>query len=75
MQTPANTRAEEQKPFLLERVIEWSARNIFLVLILTVFGIAGGIWALKRTPLELADEAEAVVAVIGGQEEVVSGAL
>ena len=52
MQTPANTRAEEQKPFLLERIIEGSARNIFLVLILTVFGIAGGIWALKHTPLD-----------------------
>src|SRR5947207_5363811 len=52
MQTPANTRAEEQKPFLLERIIESSARNIFLVLILAGFGIAGGIWALTRTPLD-----------------------
>jgi Cu(I)/Ag(I) efflux system membrane protein CusA/SilA len=40
------------KPFLLERVIEASARNIFLVLILTLFGIAGGIWALNKTPLD-----------------------
>src|SRR5436309_2435211 len=52
MQTPANTRAEEQKPFLLERIIEWSARNIFLVLILAVFGIAGGISAITKTPLD-----------------------
>src|SRR5881409_1607725 len=42
----------ERKPFLLERIIESSGRNIFLVLILTLFGIAGGIWALKKTPLD-----------------------
>src|SRR5215467_13644232 len=40
------------KPFLLERIIESSARNAFLVLILTVFGIAGAIWALTRTALD-----------------------
>src|SRR5258708_7525051 len=40
------------KPFLLERVIEASARNAFFVIILTIFGIAGAIWALTRTPLD-----------------------
>src|SRR3974390_2666648 len=40
------------KPFLLERIIEASARNAFFVLILTVFGVAGAIWALTRTPLD-----------------------
>lgn len=40
------------KPFLIERIIEASARNAFLVLILTAFGIAGAIWALTRTPLD-----------------------
>jgi Cu(I)/Ag(I) efflux system membrane protein CusA/SilA len=40
------------KPFLLERIIEASARNTFFVLILTVFGIAGAFWALTRTPLD-----------------------
>src|SRR5437667_5477490 len=44
--------APERKPFLLERVIEASSRNAFLVVILTIFGIAGGIWALMRTPLD-----------------------
>jgi Cu(I)/Ag(I) efflux system membrane protein CusA/SilA len=42
----------EKKPFLLERIIEASARNAFLVIILVVFGIAGGIWALTETPLD-----------------------
>src|SRR6202165_1443485 len=41
-----------RKPFLLERIIEVSARNFFLVFILVVFGIAGGIWALTKTPLD-----------------------
>src|SRR2546426_8337 len=44
--------AEQKKAFLLERIIEASARNAFLVVILMVFGIAGGIWALTRTPLD-----------------------
>ena len=40
------------KVFLLERIIEASARNLFLVAILVIFGIAGGIWALNKTPLD-----------------------
>lgn len=40
------------KVFLLERIIESSARNFFLVAILVIFGIAGGIWALNKTPLD-----------------------
>ena len=43
MDTPASTpQPEQRKPFLLERVIDASARNAFLVIILTVFGIAIG---------------------------------
>ena len=42
----------QKKPFLLERIIESSARKAFLIIILAVFGIAGGIWALTRTPLD-----------------------
>src|ERR1700709_2775861 len=37
---------------LLERVIEASARNKFLVFILTIFAIAGGVWGLLKTPLD-----------------------
>ena len=36
----------------IERVIEVSARNKFLVFIFVIFAIAGGIWALQRTPLD-----------------------
>src|SRR5258707_3920183 len=37
---------------LLEGIIEASSRNKFLVFILTIFAIAGGIWGLLRTPLD-----------------------
>src|SRR5579872_4898996 len=36
----------------LERIIEASARNAFFIVILALFGVAGGIWALMRTPLD-----------------------
>src|SRR5436189_483512 len=42
----------EKQPFLLERIIEASSRNAFLIIILVVFGIAGGVWALLNTPLD-----------------------
>jgi copper/silver efflux system protein len=37
---------------MLERIIEVSARNKFLVLVLTMFAIAGGLYGLLRTPLD-----------------------
>src|SRR6187200_215491 len=46
--TPPNAARET----LIERIIEASARNKFLVIILVVFGIAGGVWALTKTPLD-----------------------
>src|SRR2546428_10152951 len=44
--------SEEKYAFLLERIIEASARNAFLIIIRVVFGIAGGMWALTKTPLD-----------------------
>jgi copper/silver efflux system protein len=37
---------------LIERIIEASARNKFLVLIFTIFAVAGGIYGLMHTPLD-----------------------
>ncbi len=37
---------------MLDRLIEWSARNVFLVLLATLAIVAGGIWAVKNTPLD-----------------------
>src|SRR6059036_913319 len=37
---------------LIDRIIEGSARNVFLIVILTIFAVAAAIWALTRTPLD-----------------------
>jgi Cu/Ag efflux pump CusA len=41
-------------PTFIERVIEVSAQNRFLIFILLLFGVAGGIWSLQHTPLDAA---------------------
>src|SRR5213594_3910094 len=65
METPTPTLvADERKSFLLERIIEASARNAFLVVILMVFGIAGGIWALTKTPLDAIPDLSDVQVVV-----------
>ncbi len=46
------TPATGHRPFLIERLIEASARNAFFVILLTIFGVAGAVWALLRTPLD-----------------------
>jgi Cu(I)/Ag(I) efflux system membrane protein CusA/SilA len=37
---------------MLEKIIEWSIRNKFMVALLTVFLIVAGLYALKSTPLD-----------------------
>ncbi|MBD5803240.1 CusA/CzcA family heavy metal efflux RND transporter [Aromatoleum evansii] len=37
---------------MLGRLIDWSSRNIFLILLGTLFLIGGGIYAVKNTPLD-----------------------
>ena len=37
---------------MLKRVIEWSVRNKFLVLLMAVFAAAAGVFAMRQTPLE-----------------------
>ncbi|ADP71288.1 heavy metal efflux pump, CzcA family [Rhodomicrobium vannielii ATCC 17100] len=37
---------------MIARIIEWSARNIMVVLIATLLAIAGGIYALRHLPLD-----------------------
>src|SRR3989442_9640413 len=62
---PAETpRSNAPHPFLLERLIEASARNPFFVLILTLFGIAGAVWALTRTPLDAIPDLSDVQAIV-----------
>ena len=37
---------------MLEKIIEWSIKNKFLVIMLTVFAIGGGIYSLLSTPID-----------------------
>src|SRR5437867_2499182 len=37
---------------MINAIIEWSARNRFLVLLLTAMGVAGGIYAIRHVPLD-----------------------
>ena len=37
---------------MLNRVIEWSMRNVFLVLLGTLFVIGAGVYAIHKTPLD-----------------------
>jgi Cu(I)/Ag(I) efflux system membrane protein CusA/SilA len=53
-----------KKSYLIERIIEASARNPFLVILLTIFGIAGGVWAMTRTPLDAIPDLSDVQVVI-----------
>ena len=37
---------------MLNRLIEWSARNVFLVLLATLFLVGAGVYAVVKTPLD-----------------------
>jgi len=37
---------------MLARLIDWSLRNVFLVLLATAFAVVAGLWALARTPVD-----------------------
>jgi len=37
---------------MLSKIIDWSSRNIFLVLLATLFVVIGGIYAVLRTPID-----------------------
>ncbi|KIO48135.1 efflux RND transporter permease subunit [Nitrosospira sp. NpAV] len=49
---------------MLGRIIEWSARNIFLVLLATAFVISLGIYAVFRTPLDAIPDLSDVQVII-----------
>ena len=37
---------------MIDSIIEWSARNKFIVLLLTAIGLAGGIYSIRSVPLD-----------------------
>jgi len=46
------TQPKTKKPAMLNSLIDWSARNRFLVLLATLFIIITGIWSVLKTPLD-----------------------
>ena len=49
---------------MLNRVIEWSARNVFLVLLATFFVVAGGVYAVVTTPVDAIPDLSDVQVII-----------
>ena len=49
---------------MLNAIIEWSARNRFLVLLSTVFVVIAGVYALLRTPLDALPDLSDVQVII-----------
>src|SRR5512135_833751 len=49
---------------MLGRIIEWSVRNKFLVILMTLFAIGGGIWAISSTPVDAIPDLSDVQVII-----------
>ncbi|HLP40248.1 MAG TPA: CusA/CzcA family heavy metal efflux RND transporter, partial [Fibrobacteria bacterium] len=49
---------------MLEKIIEWSIHNRFLVVLLTALGIGGGLYALKATPVDAIPDLSDVQVII-----------
>jgi len=49
---------------MLEKIIEWSIRNKFMVVLLTAFLLVGGLYALKNTPLDAIPDLSDVQVII-----------
>jgi len=49
---------------MLGRIIEWSVRNVFLVLLATLFIVAAGVYAVLRTPLDAIPDLSDVQVII-----------
>src|SRR5258708_4748325 len=59
-----SSNSTPQAETLIERIIGVSSRNPFLVIMITLFGIAGGIYALIQIPLDaIPDESDVQVIV------------
>ena len=49
---------------MLGRIIEWSARNVFLVLLATVFVVGAGVYAVVKTPVDAIPDLSDVQVII-----------
>src|ERR1700737_220549 len=64
-----SSNSTPQAETLIERIIGVSSRNAFLVIMITLFGVAGGIYALIQIPLDaIPDESDVQVIVYADWE-------
>ncbi|MGH8863835.1 MAG: efflux RND transporter permease subunit, partial [Burkholderiales bacterium] len=49
---------------MLNRIIEWSARNVFIVLLGTFFVIAAGVYSVSTTPVDAIPDLSDVQVII-----------
>src|SRR5687768_13524761 len=54
---------------MLKRVIDWSIANRFIVLLLALAGVAAGVSALRRTPLEALPDLSDVQVIVQTEHE------
>ena len=52
MNTIIPTSTTQRSIIMINKLIEWSLRNVFLILLATLFAVAGGIYAVLKTPLD-----------------------
>src|SRR5579885_495506 len=58
-----------RREMFIDRVIEFSARNKFLVFILTIFAVALGVFALRKTPLDAIPDLSDVQVIVSADWE------
>ena len=56
--------SEDKKDGFIEKVIEWSLNNKFLVIILTAAFIGAGVWAIKNTAVDAIPDLSDVQVII-----------
>ena len=49
---------------MLEKIIEWSIRNTFVVVLATVFLVVGGIYSLRNIPIDAIPDLSDVQVII-----------
>ncbi|MEN8194138.1 MAG: efflux RND transporter permease subunit, partial [Bacteroidota bacterium] len=55
---------DKKKDGLIAKIIEWSINNKFMVIILTLVMVAGGLYALKNIPLDAQPDLSDVQVII-----------
>ncbi len=60
----AKRRADGGEIKMIDRIIEYSARNRFLVVLLVAFATAAGVWSLRQSPLDAIPDLSDVQVII-----------